>query len=191
MVTESALDLLGRLLATRQMRYSLVVVGGVALRLRGIITRNTEDVDVIATVDRDTGELLPPDRPLDAELLEVARAVATELNLADNWLNSVVGAQWDGVGLPPGMGDRLEWRNYAGLHLGIAAVQDLIALKLYAVVDERTERRTHRKHEMDLVALNPTESQWGCAYEWVTAQDASPDWTQRVQEAIDHVRHRR
>lgn len=191
MVTNAALELLGRLLAGRGMRRSLVIVGGVALRLRGIITRNTEDVDVIASIDRTVGELIPPDRPLDADLLDVASVVAKELDLADDWLNSVVAAQWDGPGLPPGMIDRLEWRTFGGLELGIAGIQDLIALKLFAVVDERRDQRPQRKHEQDLIALAPTDTQLDAVREWVAAQDASPDWPRWIEETIEHVRHYR
>lgn len=190
MVTNEALDRLGRLLAARNLRYRLVVVGGIALRLRGIITRHTEDVDIIAAIDS-TGNLVPAERPLGAPLLEVAHLVANDLNLANDWLNSIVASQWDGAGLPPGMSDRLEWRTFGGLELGIAGVQDLIALKLYAVVDERLEHRRNIKHQRDLIALAPTEAQWQFARAWVLQQDASPDWTLSVEEAIADVRDHR
>lgn len=190
MVTESALSRLGSLLAGRDLRYRLVVVGGVALQLRGIITRNTEDVDIIAAVDS-AGHLVPADRPLDPPLLEVARLVANDLELADDWLNSIVASQWEGAGLPPGMSDRLEWRTFGGLELGIAGVQDLIALKLYAAVDERREQRRNIKHQHDLIALAPTEDQWQFARAWILQQDASPDWAASVEEAIAHVRDHR
>lgn len=189
MVTEGALERLGRLLAARSLRYRLVAVGGIALRLRGIITRYTEDVDIIAAFDPVSGRLTPADRPLDPELLEVAQLVAKDLSLEDDWLNSIVASQWEGTGLPPGMVDRLEWRTFGGLELGIAGVQDLIALKLYAMVDERREHRPNRKHEHDLIALIPTPEQWQFARDWVLRQDASPDWNVSVEEAIADVRH--
>jgi hypothetical protein len=191
MVTNEALDRLGRLLAARNLHYRLVVVGGIALRLRGIITRATEDVDIIAAVDPVTARLVPADRPLDPALLEIARLVANDMDLADDWLNSVVASQWDGAGLPPGMSDRLEWRTFGGLDLGIAGVQDLIALKLYAMVDKMRGDRRDLKHQRDLGALAPTEAQWQFARDWVLQQDASPDWSASVEEAIVHVRDHR
>lgn len=187
----TALELLGRILAGRGLTRSLVIVGGVALQLRGIITRNTEDVDVIASIDRASGKLIPPDRPLDPELMDAAGVVAQELDLSDNWLNSVVGAQWDGPSLPLGMIDRVEWRTFGGLHLGIAGIDDLIAFKLFAVVDEQHDGRTQRKHQQDLLALAPTDTQLEAARAWVLAQDASPEWPRWVEETIAYVRHHR
>lgn len=46
-IPEPALTLLGRLLEGSGHRYSVVVVGGAALLLRGLITRATVDVDEV------------------------------------------------------------------------------------------------------------------------------------------------
>lgn len=187
MVTTQAIELLGHLLQSRGLHYRLVVVGGTALLLRGVITRATEDLDVIATADP-SGTLLAADRPLDQRLLSVAAVVASELDLAEDWLNSVVSVQWDGATMPPGMAERIEWRTFGGLDLGIAGIDALIALKLYATVDERVERRRPPKHRNDLIALKPTDEQWHAAADWVLAQDGSPDWPHQVQETIADVR---
>ncbi len=188
MVTDAAIKLLGRLLEHRGLHYRLVVVGGTALRLKGVITRATEDLDVIAFADQTGARLMPADRPLGHALLSVAALVADEHDLADDWLNSVVSAQWDGPGLPPGMAGRIEWRSFGGLDLGIAGLDDLVALKLYAAVDERVERRTPAKHRHDLIALNPTEAQWNFALAWVLEQDGSPHWPDQVHETLADVR---
>lgn len=184
----SGITRLGRILEIRGQHFRLVVVGGAALRLRGIIDRPTEDVDIIATIDPDGGQLVPAGRPLPAELLSAAELVAQDLELAADWLNSVIEAQWDGPGLPPGMLGRLEWHRFGGLELGLAGRLDLVALKLYAFVDYWQDGRLPNKHGADLHALAPTDSEWQFAIDWVIAQDGTPGWNTQVREAVDDVR---
>ena len=77
--------------------------------LQGVVSRLTEDVDIIATAHSSrkgvpTG-LAPPD-PLPEPLLRAVSRVARDFNLPENWMNSAVGAQWD-TGLPPGFEQRI------------------------------------------------------------------------------------
>ena len=94
-VTIPAFDLF---LAARGLRLEAVVIGGTALNLLGVVSRETRDCDVLAP-------------PLSAEVLAAARAFALERRAAgdilrDDWLNN--GHELLGRQLPPGWEQRVE-----------------------------------------------------------------------------------
>lgn len=162
---EHALELLGRLLAERGANYEIVVVGGSALLLLGIIQRPTNDLDVLAIVDDGVYGLA---QPLPSQLENAARDVAMERGLPPDWLNGGVSAQLKS-GLPPGFPDRVETRTYGTLVVHIAGRRDLIYLKLFAAVDSGGTG----KHVDDLHRLAPTRQELLDAAEWVGGQDIS------------------
>ncbi len=89
---ELALTRVGEQLAYEKLRFSVVVIGGAALNLLGLVARATSDVDIIAFashVDTMSTEILsrPPD-PIPAELAEAVRKVATDMNLDPRWMNT-------------------------------------------------------------------------------------------------------
>lgn len=89
---EDALRLLGNLLATRKgTAFWLVVCGGSALLAQEIISRSTEDVDILAMRDWDGGVDRP--FPLPEALKLAASQFADELHLSGNWLNSACRGQ--------------------------------------------------------------------------------------------------
>ena len=96
-------------------------------------------------------------------------------------MNTEIGAQWD-LGLPPFLTDDLTWHRYGGLHVGLAGRRTLIALKLFAAVDQGPES----VHYQDLVALAPTDEELNAAASWVRGQDTSPIFA----EMLDQVTHR-
>jgi hypothetical protein len=128
---ERALELLGRLLEGRGHSYEIVVVGGGALLLLGIIKRPTKDLDVLAVVREGA---YAPAQPLPPELEQAARDIAQELELAADWLNGGPTAQLQSR-LPPGFNERVETRAYRTLVVHVAGRLDHIYLKLYAAVD--------------------------------------------------------
>src|SRR5579859_7118343 len=129
---DGALELLGILLEGRGLGYEIVVVGGSALLLLGIIHRPTRDLDVLALV-RD-GQYMTA-QPLPSDLEQAASEVATELGLTPKWLNSGPTAQLQS-GLPEGFEKRFETRTYRTLVVHVASRLDHIYLKLYAAVDQ-------------------------------------------------------
>ncbi|MDZ4257661.1 MAG: DUF6036 family nucleotidyltransferase [Gemmatimonadales bacterium] len=186
-IPEPALTLLGRLLEGSGHRFSVVIVGGAALLLRGLITRATVDVDVIAMASSDeAAELRPPDEPLPEPLKRAVAVVAAELELPGDWLNTEVKAQWR-TGLPEGMVQRLEWREFGGLRVGIAGRKDLIAMKLYAAADGTPTG----KHFQDLLAIAPTDGELDSVEPWVLSQDASEIFATTVTEVVRSVRAHR
>ena len=183
--SEDALRRLGRILEGRGLTFRLIIVGGAALNLRGIVHRSTEDVDVIARIEGPDSVVLVDPNPLPAELLDAAHQVAADLELAPSWLNAAVATQGPMAMLPAGMLSRVEWRTYGSLHVGVAGRADLIALKLHAAVDRFPER----KHFDDLLALQPSAAELEVAAVWVRAQDGGADFPRAVQRMVDRVEH--
>jgi hypothetical protein len=71
-------------------RFAIVIIGGAALQLLGVIIRNTRDVDVIAFAEPPTtrARLARPAAHLPAPLQRAILAVAKDRNLPENWLNA-------------------------------------------------------------------------------------------------------
>jgi len=175
----------GELLEAQEERVGIVVVGGASLNLRGVVERTTGDVDVIATLHSPEGESdvvrAPPD-PMPEPLANAVRTVARDFGLPSDWMNTDIGAQWE-LSPPPHLEEDLTWREYGGLRVGLAGRRTLIALKLFAAVDQGPES----VHYQDLVALEPTDEEWEEAAEWVGAQDVSPVFANMINQVIRHV----
>ena len=174
----------GEHLAADSVRVAIVVVGGASLITRGWVRRATKDVDVIAILDPETKaspKLIPPD-PLPRSLQEAGLRVARDYDLPPDWLNAEVGAQWR-TGLPADLTEDLEWWTFGGLDVAFAGRQTIIALKLYAAVDRGPES----VHVQDLVTLRPTADELERARQWVLTQDASPVFSDFIDQVIDHV----
>lgn len=116
--------------------------------------------------------------PLQEAILTVAR----DFGLPADWMNTVIGAQWD-LGLPPDLENDLTWRTYGGLHVGLVGRRTLIALKLFAAVDQGPES----VHVQDLIALKPTESELEEGAQWVRTQDATPAFSEMVKQVVQYV----
>lgn len=181
---DELLTAVGAHLAAREATASIVVIGGAALVLHGWIDRATRDVDIVARVARpgDGRRTLVPPEPLPEALVDAVRTVARDYGLPRTWMNTGPAAQWK-TGLPPGFSDEIEWRRHRALEVGIAGRRSLIALKLFAAVDQGPES----VHYQDLTALGPEDEELTQAADWVTRQDASEIFARQVQEAVDHV----
>ncbi len=162
-----ALETLGALLSERDLVFDVVVVGGGALLLRGLIARPTKDLDVVALVE--DGAWISAS-PLPDELLDAVREVAGALDLADDWLNPGPTSLLD-LGLPLGFAGRALTQAYGGLTLRVAAREDQVAFKLYAAADQWPHRG---KHIQDLNELGPTPSELRDAATWCRTHDPSP-----------------
>lgn len=183
---EALFSAVGDHLQASKQTAAIVVVGGAAMSLRGWVRRSTQDVDVIAMARTSgaTVTLVPPDFP--DELRSAVARVARDFNLAADWLNSVVGAQWR-TGIPQDADQDIEWREYGGLRVGLAGRLTLITLKLFAAVDHGPRS----VHVQDLIALAPTDHELSKAGEWVVEQDVGPGFAAMVSEVINHVSSRR
>lgn len=186
---ESALRAVGELLEASDQRVSIVVIGGAALNLLGIIERATLDVDVLAFTDA-PGELASisrPPEPLPSTLASAIDQVARDYRLPANWMNAGPAKQWD-IGLPPGFADRLHWRSYPGLDVGIADRRDLIFFKLEAAADQPD---ANNRHFRDLLALTPTDLELEAAADWAREKNVGARYHEILDHVIGHVRNRR
>lgn len=169
----AALDLAMKSLAIRLSEnhsepVEIVVCGGSALILTGMIPRTTKDVDIIALMR--AGHLASP-APLPDELLRAAKEVAADLGLDDNWLNNGPSRGEGGLfqmGLPAGFAARLTSSTYdERLTVHYIHRVDHIYFKLYASVDRGGY------HIEDLRALDPTSEELEAAARWCMTHDVS------------------
>ncbi len=134
--------------------FEIVICGGSALILSGLISRTTKDVDIVALAA--SGLLLPPD-PLPEALKKAAVEVAEDLGISLEWLNNGPSRGEGGLfqmGLPAGLAGRLHTRRY-GARLTVHFIDrlDQIHFKLYAAADRGGY------HIADLQALGPTATE--------------------------------
>lgn len=178
---EAALTALGERLAHVGESCAIAILGGAALNLLGVVDRATFDVDVLARADA-TGAIRPPD-PLPDTLRRAIAAVARDRGLSQNWMNTTVADQWR-FGLPPGLAERIEWRTYGALRVGIVGRLDLICFKRYASSDQTGPDHVHVR---DLLALTPNAEDLEWAAAWVRAQDSSPAFHTVVARVVAYV----
>lgn len=163
---EAALTTLGQLLHDRREAYDLVVIGGGALLLLHLIERPTKDLDAVARVE--DGRWLRAE-PFPEGLARAIADVADALDLEHDWLNAGPAGLVD-LGLPEGFAARAAVRHYGSLTLRLAAVEDLIAFKLYAAADHWPDKS---RHFADLVQLKPTPEALMDAARWCRTHDPS------------------
>ncbi|MEX1185085.1 MAG: DUF6036 family nucleotidyltransferase [Gemmatimonadaceae bacterium] len=158
----------------------LVIVGGAALNLLGLVSRTTTDADVIAV--EEGGALVAPN-DLPPALLEGVAIVAASLRLPEDWLNTGPSLQMR-YGLPPGFRERLTWLDFKPLRVGLASRKDLVTLKLFATADHWPARGVHYS---DLVALSPVSDEILSAAEWAKTQDAGPEFPRLIDAVVASV----
>ena len=157
----------------------LVVCGGSALILTGLVMRTTRDVDVVALIRH--GALCTP-APLPAELQQAVREVAEDLNLPEDWLNNGPSRDQGGLfqmGLPEGLANRLAHRVYSSrLTVHVIDRIDQIHFKLYAAADRGGY------HITDLRALNPAPDELANAARWAMTHDVSEGFAMVLKDLL-------
>lgn len=113
---ETALTKVGELLDAQGEAFAIVILGGAALNLLGVVARTTTDVDILAMglpgdVSRPRQISEPPAR-LPESLARAIRLVAGEMGLAADWMNTGPAPQWR-TGLPAGLAGRIECADSA------------------------------------------------------------------------------
>lgn len=161
-------------LASVGLSLDAVVIGGSALALLGVTSRQTRDVDILAPA-------------LSEAILEAARAFAREqrrggVDLGDEWLNNGP-AQLAGL-LPDGWELRVQLVfSGAASTLRVLGRADLLKTKLFALCDRGTDLP-------DCLALAPTLGELHDARAWVSGQDANPDWPRHVEQTFADLARR-
>lgn len=155
---DTALSALGEQLAATGDAAHLVVIGGSGLLAIDVITRSTQDVDVVA-LERH-GQLVSAD-PLPPAIAGAAALVARDLGLLPTWLNPGPTSLLK-LGLPDGFASRLIAHVYGpALRVSFASRVDQIFFKLYAAADRREPRDF-----ADLRQLAPTPEELRAGARW-------------------------
>lgn len=157
-----ALELLGAVLADRDLYFEVVVVGGAAMALNRVAVRPTQDVDAIAVSD-DPGGRAKMVHELPESLADAVRDVADVMNLEEDWLNAGVGAFVPPLEIEDVLPDAASHLYGKGaLRVTIANKVNLAKLKLYAAVDEGQGSA----HETDLRRLDLTPRESSMVVTW-------------------------
>ena len=174
MLPRPTIEAFDRHLSGPGLRLEAVVVGGSALALLDVVTRETRDFDILAPV-------LTPDLEAAARTFAAHQRTLGE-TLRDDWLNN--GPSQLGDLLPPGWRDRLHL-VFAGaaIRLDTLGRVDLLKTKLFALCDRGTDLG-------DCLALAPTLDELSEAGPWVALQDGHPDWPAHVAATLEDLRRR-
>ena len=178
---------LGELLAAEGMEFGIVVLGGAALNLLGIVERTTRDVDVLAITSSTLGDgllSLTPPEPLPEPLKRAIDRGARDFRLPEDWVDTTMGLQLQ-TGLPPGLERRIHWSRYGGLVVGLVDRYDLIYFKLYAAADSGGPASVHYQ---DLIALRPSSIELQEAATWVRKQDPSAGFSIILEQVMERLR---
>jgi hypothetical protein len=156
------------------LQFEAVVIGGAALSILGIISRQTQDVDI-----------LDPEIPSD--ILEAAKLFAqiegiALTSLKENWLNH--GPESLRKYLRPNWRLRLQplFKGSAIIFTTLGRV-DLIGTKILAYCDRGLDFK-------DCVDLNPTKDEILEILPWVKQYDLNPDWPNYVQTQVEELAKR-
>ncbi len=153
-------------LKAQNLSFKGVIIGGSALSILGVITRETQDCDI-----------LDPNIPENVQ--EAAKNFAKKQGLEHDWLNN--GPDSLKRDLPKGWRLRLQ-SLFEGeaLNLQTLGRSDLLATKLFAYCDRGFDLA-------DCLKLNPTQNELKDAKVWVSKQDANPDWPDHVEEMFKNI----
>jgi Nucleotidyltransferase of unknown function (DUF6036) len=157
-----------RFLFSSREAFSAIVIGGTALAILGVISRETRDCDI-----------------LDPEIPEGIRKLAGEFAIEQTRAGNVLREDWLNNG-PSSLTKNLPagWRNrvtplFAGKALKLSTLgrSDLLRTKFFALCDRGTDRQ-------DCLALKPSAEEIKECIDWVRYQDANPDWPKHVEVVL-------
>ena len=161
-------------LAKRNLALEAIVVGGAALGLLDVISRETRDCDILHP------KLSKESRDDAAEFAAQVRAQGDAL--ADDWLNN--GPISLAEVLPEGWRDRVQ-TAFEGRAVRLFALgrTDMLRSKLFALCDRAIDLQ-------DCIALAPNHEELKVVAPWVEAQDANVDWPAHVRATLDDLQRR-
>ena len=147
------------------MHFEAIVIGGAALSILGIISRQTQDVDVLDP------EI--PDNILEAAKLFAKFEGIAETSLNENWLNhgpeslrNYLRPNWRMRLVPLFKGSAITFTTLGRI--------DLIGTKILAYCDRGTDLK-------DCIDLKPTREEILEILPWVENYDLNPDWPNYVR----------
>jgi len=154
--------------------FDAIIIGGAALSFMNVITRETQDVDVL-------------DPEITEEIKEAAKSFAknfsiSETSLKETWLNN--GPSSLVKELPAG-GRKRRKKVFSdkAITLHTLSRMDLLGTKLFALCDRGLDLN-------DCLSLAPTRGELLATLEWVKYQDANPDWPAHVTKTLEKLAKR-
>lgn len=178
--TEKLLSRLGEqleLLNSPEM--TLVVCGGSALNVTGLISRTTQDIDILGQLQK--GRVVKAQLP---EIFwEAVEVIQREYGLEENWINDEPSPMVEG-GLPKGLEERLLIKDYGTkLTVGFIGRLDQIYFKLWASAD----RNPSSYHVQDLKDLEPEFKEIMEATKWCLKKDTSQAFRQVLLDMLEEL----
>jgi hypothetical protein len=162
----------------------LVVCGGAALNVMGLVKRTTRDIDVIGILEMN-GEIvrLAMLREFPIYLLQAIKDVKNTLGLPEDWINLGPEKTLDYAFLPTGIETRLK-RIVYGEKLTIFYLSriDQIYFKLLAASAMEVSH-----HLDDLKVLNPTVGELGEAVKWVLTQSITDEKKMNLKTILEQL----
>jgi len=172
-----------QLAAMKKPHVDLLVCGGSALQALRLVSRTTQDVDVVALVSKDSsdGLIMSTAKPLPPHLVEAAKKVERDFQLKPDWINPDPTSTLS-FGLPVGVLERAEVCEYGdALTVRFISRYDQVHFKLYAAVDQGG------KHYDDLLALKPTAEELEQAARWSMTHDVSEPYRSEVKRILTEM----
>jgi len=154
----------------RKLKFEAIVIGGAALNLLGVVSRETRDCDVL-------------DPKIPEEIIKAADEFRkTNPSLDSKWLNN--GPDSLKKNLPQGWNQRVQIL-FQGNAIKFHTLErgDLLKTKLFAYCDRGTDLP-------DCIALRPTKDDLSQALSWVQYQDANVDWPEHVKAKFQELAER-
>ena len=186
----AAFRALGEKMQFRQCQpLGLVICGGAALNVMGLIERPTIDADVLALVlvRGDKASLQAAPDMLPADVRECIAEVSDDLGLGkQQWLNTGPRDLF-AKGLPEGLAGRLSREEFgSSLRVYWIAREDAVCFKLYAAAAPGPREDQHYE---DLKGLAPTEEELGRAVDWVKQQNSDEDFKEELRRLLRLMEH--
>jgi hypothetical protein len=178
---EKLLEALGEILESQDDGpYDIVVCGGMALIMQGIVERRTTDIDALGVVTVEGG-LLSVGRPVSTTDFDTAVArVAGIYGEQVDWFNFAATNQLE-MTMPAGLVDRAIPKSYGvKLTVRLCSRYDMVHLKMMASLDRGEEQTT------DLSRMQPTEEEAKAAAAWCLAQGCSSYRLKALLEELGH-----
>jgi len=177
-----ALTTLGRQMALAYAgEVQILCCGGSGLCVLEILSRATKDVDALAIIA--DGHNLKPIETFSPEMDRAIVATAKIHGLEEDWFNSEATILLK-HGLPAGILERSSQhaRQYGPcLRVQFIGRSDQVALKLYAAMDPVKGRR----HEEDLVAMEPTKKEIKHALNWLRGWPSNEAFKKRLAFLVE------
>ncbi|MGD1085407.1 MAG: hypothetical protein ABSA47_11755 [Verrucomicrobiota bacterium] len=167
---------------------NVAVCGGTALIAVGLVSRATEDVDIIALlrVDQVNIEVLA-EKSLPADVERLVAEIGIELHIREDWFNFHA-SPLVAFGFPPNMTNRLIKKSY-GACLTVYFINrfDQVHFKMYAAMDPKDGTR----HLGDLLDLKPKEHEVRAAVSWLLGREASPEFKAALRQVLERIGYER